>query len=402
MYKMSFSRMDLFHSCKFAFFKKYVEKLEPPPSVVSERGKATHAALEEAVKTIVGLGRALKAAEIRAIVERACDKHLTLKELHPKGAVNDILAMVRFGISSFDPAMFDSVATELKVEFPIDAEGNIVNGIIDLRLVDTAHQVHIIDYKTGAVKAAAGSDQLVTYAVNDVMALGKPVEVYYYFLGEKECVSATVTMADVERVLDKYRETLRQIEARTKAGINAFDPTPGKQCEYCAYSGCCPVTKFDLGVIPAVLSLAKYTEEDLVQLGQWVLAAESTMDKAKALLKQAAARDGYIEVGDQYFAQFQKFSTDFAPGDVVKFLQSKGVSDEDIYKCLSVSKTSLKKYQRNEEWGLDLEAMGKSKVSNEFTHKSEKPYIPDTSDEDVASILVDGAVSVEADPGSAA
>jgi DNA helicase-2/ATP-dependent DNA helicase PcrA len=103
------------------------------------------------------------------------------------------------------------------------------------------HRVVIVDYKTGRPRTQEDADkslQLSIYACAAQESFGYESErLAFYNLEDNSLVST----ARSQHELDEAKSQVQEVAAKIAAG--QFDPTPGFQCNFCAYRNLCPATE---------------------------------------------------------------------------------------------------------------------------------------------------------------
>ena len=111
-----------------------------------------------------------------------------------------------------------------------------VEGIID-RVDERSDGLEIIDYKSGGRPAELPGrlrTQLHTYALALERGFDRAVSrLTVYYLKDNQTVSAPPDPAFADDVLSRYQALSERV------GEAAFEPTPGKHCEYCDYRERC-------------------------------------------------------------------------------------------------------------------------------------------------------------------
>ncbi len=138
---------------------------------------------------------------------------------------------------------YDQLAAEpaepllLEKDFKIRVGSYWLKGKID-RIDRAGADVEILDYKTGKAKEDAklrpeDKRQLLLYQLA-AGAMGlKPAKLTYYYLDDGSKISFLGKPEDLEKF---ETETEAQIES-IRSG--SFEPTPGRQCEFCDFRGIC-------------------------------------------------------------------------------------------------------------------------------------------------------------------
>ncbi len=169
--KMSASKLDVFHKCRFYFFCKYglsAKKLQPADFDALQRGTIVHYVLEKAVLEYKSNLSRLSDTEIDLLVEKYIAEYLNgvtgysaVETERSKFLVSRISrslkAVLKQLAREFAQSEFEPVACELKIGadgeipeliIPFDGGELAVEGSID-RVDKFGSYIRVIDYKTG-------------------------------------------------------------------------------------------------------------------------------------------------------------------------------------------------------------------------------------------------------------
>ena len=341
--KWSASKLMLFEACPFAFYCQEILKLAQLASATAEVGSAVHAALESIFRSVVENNMKPPAKkDISKFITKACGDKLT-KGIHPKKDATEISSMVNNGLAQIDLRNFEGVGIEKWFEIVIDKEGHVVRGKIDLELIMSGGLPYVIDYKTGSEFDPMGDIQLQTYALAQ-WARGYLGDVLggLFFLRKKELKPTLISPKQIQEVLALYRETAQDVEKRLKVGESAFDARPCYKCEYCSYSGLCPIVK-KIGEFPPTVD--DVTPERAKVLAEFLLVAERNVAVIKEIIKEYASRQvgGFYEVNGGHFGKKTKSSLEFKLGDVMDTLKKLGI-DDAVFRNISLGGSDVKSY----------------------------------------------------------
>ena len=128
----SFSRLSLYETCPYRFYKKYIQGYEEPTTYPLALGKGVHKAIEDKIK-----GVSHSEAVLNGIIEADFHPEVTLKEL------SDLVSRA--------PILENIGETEIHFQIPLSDEKSapIIQGYIDL--VSTGGS-RIVDWKTNRVR----------------------------------------------------------------------------------------------------------------------------------------------------------------------------------------------------------------------------------------------------------
>lgn len=341
MPRWSVSKYKLYKSCPHAFYLKVIEKEPEFISDVAEKGKATHDALENIIKAMVANNKqALKPKEITQLITDACVKNLT-PGLHPKKTVQDVNNMVKTALSKIDLANFDLVVPEKKFIIPLD-DNHTLEGRIDLQL-GTPDLVYLWDYKIGAPYDAEGDIQLGTYAaaVRDEGFDGG-ILAALFFLGHDELLPYFFPNEESDRVLNLHRQAVLEVERRLAIGKEAFEATPGAQCDYCSYALYCPAGN---EVFLENLDVTKASQVERKKIAESARVAARKTELLMQMVRQICEEtpEGNFEVNDGYFGKTYKESSQYRLGQVLDKLKEFD-ADDSVFRNIILSSNDLTSY----------------------------------------------------------
>lgn len=371
MIETSESRRVLAGRCWEAFYHRYAEKLQDKATPSAERGRAAHLALQALVLEMLKMKKLIKSTgrEVKVFAEEACRKELT-PVLQPKGVLDEISPMVRYGLLGFDPADYDIIIPEMEFDFEIDESGHRLRGKIDLFLVRKDGVVVIVDYKTGSPYDAEGDIQLATYALaaRDKGYKADQIQCCLKFLGDKQVKITSFSDDYLDYVLTLHQDHCEEVDRRLAVGQDAFPAKPTWFCEWCAYKGACS-RKNAISLVPNTYN--ELSSEKMKELMEWVLVVEPLLSEAKALIKQMAEDVGFIEVNGEYFGMFPSVSREFNAEQLFMLFGNNGIFDMSVFK-VDVKKLD-RNYAKNPLWG-EIDKLTEEITRRNFGHKAEPPY----------------------------
>jgi putative RecB family exonuclease len=235
--RLSFTKLDLYEFCPFAYQYRYVERIPVPFAARLVVGAIVHAVLKSFFERLRD-GLRAGSAELRALHAAYWDNAPRLTpETHP-----DIWQAGRDLLEGFWTANCDDlgrpVLLEARFRTRFDAaDAHTVEGVIDR--VDAGDEgTEIIDYKSGAAPTQLTQrhrTQLHTYALAVEREFGlRPQRLTAYFLRDNRAISIPPDDAFATRVAARFRQAAGRIEAEV------YDPTPGPHCAHCDYKDRCP------------------------------------------------------------------------------------------------------------------------------------------------------------------
>lgn len=233
----SFSRLNIFTQCKYAWYLKYVLKIKEPVTVPLELGKAVHEAI---ALLLTGQCKSVEEACVMAIQKA----ELPLDFAEVKMLVNRDEVIQLIGKVSPDQV-------ESHFQRQLDSEDMFapeVQGYKDLRIPGGIPQVW--DWKTNRIiYEPEDNNQLGLYAWDEAMATGaEEVVGKLIFLREPPESRTRMTLytrEDMEKARKWAQDTAEEIESCTMALAIEEDPdklfpaTPGSRCRYCGYAAQC-------------------------------------------------------------------------------------------------------------------------------------------------------------------
>jgi len=119
-----------------------------------------------------------------------------------------------------------------------------------------------------------------------------------------------------------------------------YDPTPGSFCGLCGVTAHCPVMAQALMPIEV---LAPATREQAEKAASLLLTLQKMEKELTARLKDWVKEYGPIQVGDMIYGASPVVSFDLDPQKITTILLSAGLSREEVWSLLSLTKTNLEK-----------------------------------------------------------
>ena len=235
--RLSFSKLDRYESCPYAYRFRYVERVPVPFTPRLAVGAIVHAVLRsffERLRDGVSAGRG-------DLIKLYQDYWEAAPRLSPE-AQPQIWERGQELLHGFWEANRHDWGRPVLLEArfrtrlaPSDA--HVVEGVID-RVDEIDGGVEIIDYKSGGAPQRLSRrerTQLHTYAraVEQAFAM-RPVRLSGYFLRDNRKLSMEPDGRFAVAVAARYGVVARAVAAEQ------FGPTPGPQCARCDYAGRCP------------------------------------------------------------------------------------------------------------------------------------------------------------------
>lgn len=221
----SFSRLNLYTTCPYRFFKKYIEGYEEPTTYPLALGKGVHKAVEDKIN-----GVSHSEAVLNGMIEA---------EFHPEVTMDELSQLV-----SHTPLTKDMGKTEIHFQLPLsDADSApTLQGYIDLVSPDGSK---IVDWKTNRVRYDVRENhQLGLYA----WAMGQlknrhTVEGSLYFLRFRRASKHVFNQSDMEdsrqwalRVANEVNSKRRILDLLPEEAEKLFPSTPSSHCRHCPFA----------------------------------------------------------------------------------------------------------------------------------------------------------------------
>jgi putative RecB family exonuclease len=247
---LSPSRAADFVSCPLAYRFRTIDKLPEPPSPGMVRGTVVHRVLEE----LFDLPAARRTPEeARAMVlpawARVQEHDPDLAGLFAPDDATGLdawLASCGSALDTYftleDPRRLEPAEREVYVEALLDSR-LLLRGFVDRVDVAPDGAVRIVDYKTGRAPGVGFEQKalfqlkfyaLVWWRVHGVL----PALLQLVYLGSGEIISYAPDADDLEATRRRAEAVWAAIAEATEA--RDWQPSPGRQCDWCAHQGVCP------------------------------------------------------------------------------------------------------------------------------------------------------------------
>ena len=329
----SFSRLDLFGRCPFAFRKIYVEKIPRAASDALIIGSTVHEVVASYLEHLIhhSLVTDWAWAEKQGFIDVPAD----VQEIWSRFYNNFIL-----------PPGMEAPGVEKKLAFtrawePTEfvAPDAHFRMVVDLTYRQGGLAV-ITDWKSGRVvpETVEKDLQLRIYGWGVRQALypeAQEILLRLHFLrygAEREIL---LLPEDLGTVPQELEAKIAVIEAEKH-----FDPTPGSFCGWCGITAHCPVMAQAL--VPVEV-LAPATREQAEKAATLLLTLQNLEKELGARLKEWVRDQGAIQVGDLVYGPSIATSYDLDPRVVVQFLLEAGLQREAVWPLLNLTKTGLER-----------------------------------------------------------
>ncbi|HDM78644.1 MAG TPA: PD-(D/E)XK nuclease family protein [Deltaproteobacteria bacterium] len=345
----SFSKIELFDTCPFAFKCRYVDGLKEPRGDHLIIGEASHSIFGDYARHCFETGRSKDAGFLENLI-----KKYTAGLTTGQAAEVRKLAVAFFNNSVSFPATNEGYLIEAEIAFTKDFKqtgwwdedcffrfkpdlfyrqkfpGNIIQGFLR-------------DYKTGwripANSAVESSLQMLLYAYcfyvlypgTDVMK----VSLDFVRYGVEK--SRMFGREDVEHAPEVVMEAIERIE-----NTKDFTPRVSGHCASCGYKTVCPVMREIAKDKIALFTIE--TREDAEKAGRLILALEAVTEMLKQNLKDWVEFHGPVAVEDiefgYVFTQTRKVKD---PSSFMERLMEQGIAEEDFWEMVSITESRIRK-----------------------------------------------------------
>ena len=235
--RISFTKLDLFEFCPWAYRYRYVERIPTPFSPRLATGAAVHAVLRRFFERLQS-GAQAGLSELVAMYEDYWAGAPWLDPARQPDLWDRGLALLKgfWAANAANPGR--PVLLEARFRVSLEpGDRHTVEGLID-RVDETAGGVEIIDYKSGARPDGLPEytrTQLHTYALAVERQFGlTPVRLTAYFLSDNRALSSAPDRGYASRLRKRFAAAAADIAA------GSFGATPGPQCARCDYADRCP------------------------------------------------------------------------------------------------------------------------------------------------------------------
>ena len=254
---LSPSRANDFLTCPLLFRLRSIDRLPELPSPAALRGTLVHAALERlfdlpAPERDVDAAALLLAEAWRTLADEdpqgaaVLTAELAVESDDPDVIASAVLAPARPLLEGYfsmeDPQRLQPHARELGVAVEI-ADAFTIRGFVDRIDRTDAGDVRIVDYKTGRSPRAGYESkalfQMRFYALAWWRMTGEvPRMLQLMYLGNREFLRYAPDVSELEAT---ERKILAIRATINRAGLQgAFEPTPSRLCDWCAFRDLCP------------------------------------------------------------------------------------------------------------------------------------------------------------------
>jgi hypothetical protein len=341
----SFSRLDLYERCPWAYKTVYLDRIPRAKNEARETGQLLHGLVADYLNRLIATGQPTDWDWARGAT--------------PKEALADAVEMwSRFYETFALPQGLESPGVENRLAFdgnwqPCEffSDEAYFRMVIDFHFRQDSLGV-IVDWKTNreVPQTVAKDLQLRTYGWGLRQALYPEVQevlLRLHFLRYGKEREVMLESQDLAEVPDELKTRIHAIEADKN-----YDPTPGSFCGLCGVTAHCPVMSKALAPIEV---LAPATREQAVKVASLLLTLQKMEKELIFRLKDWVRENGSIQVGDLLYGPNQVVSYNFDPEQVTAILLEAGLAREEVWPLLSITKTNLEKGLRKLHRGDLLE-----------------------------------------------
>lgn len=218
----SFSRLNLYKTCPYRFYKKYIEGFEEPVTYPLALGKGVHKAIEQKLN-----GSSHEQAVLSGVIEADFHEEVTKEEIS------------RLTKNAPIHQVSGKIETYFKIPLSDEEDSPMVQGFIDV-----SSPKHIIDWKTNRIPYnVRGNHQIGVYSWAISQLTGsKNIYGELYFLRFKRSSGYLYNIQDMEEARKWAYETAKEIQGKL-ALAEAMqelkdDLFPAKTSRFCSH---CPV-----------------------------------------------------------------------------------------------------------------------------------------------------------------
>jgi CRISPR/Cas system-associated exonuclease Cas4 (RecB family) len=333
----SYTRLDLFSSCPFAYKQKYIVKAAEIRSEALDTGSIAHAAIDRYLKHLIETGQQTDITAMADIVHGV----FYGGEEHGLGSseYQEVFDICQLFADRFILNPDTAYGPEEWFEHKIGPD--LMRGKIDWLEMDGNAAV-VTDWKSDrAIRSQSDVDsdfQLKVYAwglwrmfphIEEIIVR---LNFIRYFV-PRETVIYSDEMPQIEKQITSQIE---QIKAEKE-----FKATPGKFCQWCPYTEACPL------VISNLISCQN--ADDAERLFGEILMMQRKIDERKEALKAYTNKNGVIELNGMIIGYTP--STSNSIKDVKAFIDASERNDIKWMDYVNIDGRKIKKLERHEVIG---------------------------------------------------
>jgi len=329
----SYSRLDLYDRCPHAYKTVYLDGIPRARNEARERGQILHGMVADYLNRLITLGLATDWDWARTAA--------------PQGAMDDVAEIwERFYEGFVLPSGLEAPGVERRLAVdrmwrPVkfDSKRARFRMVLDFHFRQNGLGV-IVDWKTSreVPQDVAKDLQLRTYGWGLKQTLYQDIEevlLRLHFLRYGKEREVFLMPQDLAEVPDELDDRIGVIEKD-----KTFDPIPGSFCGMCGITSHCPVMA--QAVVPIEV-MAPASREEAEKAASMLMTLQKMEKELTARLKEWVRENGAIKVGDMVYGASQVVSYDLDPQKVTTMLLEAGLSREEIWPLVSMTKTNLEK-----------------------------------------------------------
>jgi CRISPR/Cas system-associated exonuclease Cas4 (RecB family) len=333
MKQYSFSRLDLYEKCPWAYKKVILDGVPRASNEAMATGKMLHALIADYL--------------LRLINQKQQTDWEWAEGAAPQDASPDVLEIwQRFYNSFILPPALEVYGVEHKMAFdrkwqPCEffAAEAYFRMVVDFHFRQGELAV-VLDWKSNrAVPETVEKDlQLRTYGWGLKQAVypgAQEILLRLHFLRYGKEREVLLEPQDLEGVPEILTDKINIIEQDQE-----YTPTPGSFCGLCGITAHCPAMAQALMPVEV---LAPATREQAEKAASQLLTLQRMEKELATRLKEWVKEYGSIQVGDMVYGASPVVSYDLDPQKVTAILLEAGLSREEVWSLLSMTKTNLEK-----------------------------------------------------------
>ena len=330
----SFSRLELYDHCPWAYKKIVLDKLPRMPSEAMLTGKILHSLIAEYLTHLIshnlqtdwewaeGIDHTGTPSDVSEIWQRFYNSFVLPPGLAHSG-VEQKLAFDR----NWRPCEFFSAKAYFRMVVDWFFQQGDLIVIIDWKSgrkmpVNIKHDLQLKIYGWG-LKRAVLSDTQEILLRQHFLRYGREQEVL-------------LKAQDLDEVPHILKNKIRWIE-----GDQDFEPTPGSFCGLCGITAHCPVMANAL-ISPEIM--APSTREQAESAASLLLAMQKLEKELSSRLKEWVKVNGPLPVGNLVYGETPYHIYDFNAQAIATRLLEAGLSREEVWGILSISKNKLERF----------------------------------------------------------
>lgn len=221
----SFSRLNLYETCPYRFYKRYVEGIEEPETYPLALGKGVHKAVEKKLK-----GMEHESAVLLGIIEA---------DFHPEVEEQELSWLVK---NAPIHKLNEVLDVELHFQLPLSDEPDApqLQGYIDV-----VGNGYIVDWKTNRVMYDVRDNfqvGLYAWALNQLFGYQK-VYGHLYFLRFKKQSFSVFGLEEMEKarvwaytLAKEIQDKVAKIKEQPNLVFELFPATPQSFCSHCPFA----------------------------------------------------------------------------------------------------------------------------------------------------------------------